>query len=97
MKEFVKFIENIRPKFEKLSRNAYLRSIREGFLAATSVLLFGSIFLLIAFIPKLFGVSISQETQSLIMKPYFYSIGFLGLVIAGTTAKTLTDSFNRSM
>ena len=97
MKEFVKFIENIRPKFEKLSRNAYLRSIREGFLAATSVLLFGSIFLLIAFIPKLFGVSISPETQSLIMKPYFYSIGFLGLVIAGTTAKTLTDSFNRSM
>ena len=97
MKEFVKFIESIRPKFEKLSRNAYLRSIREGFLAATSVLLFGSIFLLIAFIPKLFGVSMSPETQSLIKKPYFYSIGFLGLVIAGTTSKTLTDSFNRSM
>lgn len=31
------------------------------------------------------------------MKPYSYSMGILALLVAGTTAKSLTDSVNRSM
>lgn len=33
----------------------------------------------------------------MIVKPYSYSMGILGLLVAGTTAKNLTDSFNRDL
>lgn len=41
--------------FEKLSRNIYLRAIRDGFISAMPVILFSSIFLLIAYVPNIFG------------------------------------------
>lgn len=34
------------------------------------------------------------ETVAMLMKPYGYSMGILGFLVAGTTAKALTDSMN---
>ena len=31
------------------------------------------------------------------MKPYNYTMGIVGLIVAGTTAKSLTDSYNRKL
>ena len=35
--------------------------------------------------------------EALIVKPYDYSMEILGLLVAATTAKSLTDSFNRDL
>ncbi len=97
MNKLIAFIEKGKPFFEKLSRNIYLRAIRDGFIAGMPVILFSSIFILIAFVPNSWGFKWSDEVVGFLMKPYSYSMGILALLLAGTTAKSLTDSVNRSM
>ncbi|VKX16891.1 PTS system, lactose-specific IIBC [Streptococcus pneumoniae] len=97
MNKLIAFIEKGKPFFEKLSRNIYLRAIRDGFIAGMPVILFSSIFILIAFVPNSWDFKWSDEVVAFLMKPYSYSMGILALLVAGTTAKSLTDSVNRSM
>lgn len=97
MNKLIAFIEKGKPFFEKLSRNIYLRAIRDGFIAGMPVILFSSIFILIAYVPNSWGFKWSDDVVNLLMKPYSYSMGILALLVAGTTAKSLTDSVNRSM
>lgn len=97
MNKLIAFIEKGKPFFEKLSRNIYLRAIRDGFIAGMPVILFSSIFILIAYVPNSWGFKWSDETVAFLMKPYSYSMGILAVLVAGTTAKSLTDSVNRSM
>lgn len=35
--------------------------------------------------------------EGILMKPYNYTMGIVGFIVAGTTAKSLTDSFNRKL
>ena len=97
MNTLIAQIEKWKPFFEKISRNIYLRAIRDGFIAGMPVILFSSIFILIAYVPNAFGFHWSPEVESLLMTPYNYSMGILGLFVAGTSAKALTDSMNRNM
>lgn len=97
MEALVKQIEKGKPFFEKISRNIYLRAIRDGFLSGMPIVLFSSIFMLIAYAPNIFGFYWSPEVEAMITKPYNYSMGILALVVAATTAKNLTDSLNRNM
>lgn len=97
MNKLVERIEKFKPFFEKLSRNIYLRAIRDGFIAGMPVVLFSSIFILIAFVPNAFGIIWSDKTVEMLMKPYNYSMGILGFLVAGTTAKSFTDMVNRTM
>ena len=97
MHKLIEFIEKKKPFFEKLSRNIYLRAIRDGFIAGMPVILFSSIFILIAFVPNSWGFQWSDDVVGFLMKPYSYSMGILALLVAGTTAKSLTDSVNRNM
>lgn len=97
MNNLIAQIEKMKPFFEKVSRNKYLRAVKDGFIAAMPVVLFSSIFMLLAYVPNIFGFYWSETVESLIVKPYDYSMGILGLLVAGTTAKSLTDSFNRDL
>lgn len=97
MNTLITQIEKGKPFFEKISRNIYLRAIRDGFIAGMPVILFSSIFILIAYVPNAWGFHWSKEIETLLMTPYNYSMGILGLFVAGTTAKALTDSMNRSL
>lgn len=97
MQKLIGFIEKGKPFFEKLSRNIYLRAIRDGFISAMPIILFSSIFILIAYVPNIFGFTWSKQTEALIMKPYTYTMGVVGLLVAGTTAKALTDAYNRKL
>lgn len=97
MNKLIEFIEKGKPFFEKISRNPYLRAIRDGFIAAMPVILFSSIFLLVAFVPNIFGFTWSDEVVAAIMKPYGYTMGIVAVLVAGTTAKSLTDAFNRPL
>ncbi|HGQ4141544.1 TPA: lactose-specific PTS transporter subunit EIIC [Streptococcus pneumoniae] len=98
MDKLIIFIEKGKPFFEKLSRNIYLRAIKDGFISSMPAVLFSSIFILIAAVPNIFGFKWSDEQLAFILKPYNYLMGILALLVAGTTAKSLTDSVNtRSM
>ncbi|CIO47005.1 lactose-specific PTS transporter subunit EIIC [Streptococcus pneumoniae] len=94
MDKLIIFIEKGKPFFEKLSRNIYLRAIKDGFISSMPAVLFSSIFILIAAVPNIFGFKWSDEQLAFILKPYNYSMGILALLVAGTTAKSLTDSVN---
>ncbi|WP_315459561.1 lactose-specific PTS transporter subunit EIIC [uncultured Streptococcus sp.] len=97
MNGLVNQIEKMKPFFEKVSRNKYLRAIKDGFIAGMPIIIFSSIFMLIAYVPNIWGFYWSDEVTALIVKPYNYSMGILGMLVAGTTAKNLTDSFNRDL
>ena len=97
MNKLISKIEKWKPFFEKISRNIYLRAIRDGFIASMPVILFSSIFLLITYVPNIFGFSWSDNTVAMLMKPYNYTMGVVALLVAGTTAKSLTDSVNRDL
>ena len=53
--------------------------------------------MLIACVPNIFDYYWPEDIQAMILKPYNYSMGILAVIVAGTTAKNLTDSFNRDM
>lgn len=97
MQGLISRLEKHKAFFEKLSRNIYLRAIRDGFIAGMPVVLFSSIFILIAFVPEAFGFKWSEDIIAMLMKPYNYSMGIIGFLVAGTTAKSLTDSMNRDL
>ncbi|HEM3388707.1 TPA: PTS lactose transporter subunit IIBC [Streptococcus suis] len=61
------------------------------------VILFSTLFLMVAFVPNIFGFTWSDEAVAAIMKPYGYTMGIVAVLVAGTTAKSLTDAFNRQL
>ncbi|EKS20608.1 PTS system lactose-specific EIICB component [Streptococcus sp. F0442] len=97
MNKLIELIEKGKPFFEKISRNKYLRAIRDGFIAGMPVILFSSIFILIAYVPNAWGFHWSKEIENFLMTPYSYSMGILAFFVGGTTAKALTDSMNRDL
>lgn len=53
MNTLIKQIEKGKPFFDKIARNMYIGAIRDGFLTAMPVILFSSIFILLAAVPEL--------------------------------------------
>ena len=97
MNKLIKMIEKMKPAFDTIAKNRYLKAIKDGFVSAMPIVLFSSIFLLIACVPNIFGYYWPEEINAILMKPYNYSMGLLGLVVAATTTKHLTDSLNRDL
>lgn len=97
MHKLIELIEKGKPFFEKISRNTYLRAIRDGFIAGMPLILFSSIFILIAYVPNAWGFHWSKGVETFLMTPYSYSMGILAFFVGGTTAKALTDSMNRDL
>lgn len=83
--------------FEKISKNIYLMAIKDGFLAAMPIILFSSVFILLANIPTLLGLNVPADLINWFNKIYNYTMGFVGLYVAGTTAKALTGSMNHKI
>lgn len=97
MNGLVAQIEKMKPFFEKISRNVYLRAVKDGFIASMPVVLFSSIFMLVAFVPNIFGFYWPEHIEAILLKAYNYSMGILAVLVTATTAKYLTDSFNRDL
>lgn len=97
MNTVIKQIEKGKPFFEKVSRNKYLSAIRDGFLTAMPVILFSSIFILVAAVPEIFGYHWSDSVSTWLWKVYGYSMGVVALLVAATTSRCLADSMNRDM
>lgn len=97
MNAIIKQIEKRQHVFQKISKNIYLSAIKDGFLSVMPVILFSSIFILCAAIPPIFGMTIPANIEEWLWKIYNYTMGVVGLLVAGTTARCLAGSLNRKM
>jgi len=97
MEALVKRIEKFKPFFDKIAANTYLGAIRDGFLTAMPAILFSSVFLLIASIPEIVGITLPTELTVWLNKVYAYTMGIVGLLVSATTARSLAESMNRKM
>lgn len=87
-------IEKMKPGFEKVASNAYVSAIRDGFIASMPIILFSSLFILVAYVPNAWGYHWPTNVENNIMIAYNYSMGLLALFVTATTAKNLTDTKN---
>ena len=97
MDAIVKMLEKHQPFFDKISRNIYLQAIKDGFLGCMPIVLTSSIFLLIATLPGVVGITLPQPLIDWCNKLYNFTMGVMGIMVAGTTAKNFTASMNRRM
>src|SRR5699024_3926031 len=97
MNTVIKQIEKAKPFFEKISRNIYLGAIRDGFLTAMPAILFSSIFIMVASVPEVFNLVLPEVFAGWLWKIYDYSMGIVGLLVAGTSARCLANSMNRQL
>lgn len=94
MNTFAKEMEKMKPAFEKVAANPYVSAIRDGFIAAMPIILFSSVFTLVAYVPNAWGFYWPKPVESAITLPYRYSMGLLALFVTATVAKNLTDYKN---
>lgn len=97
MDKLIATIQKFKPFFDNVARNKYLKAIKDGFISCMPIVIFSSIFLLVAYVPNIWGFTWPPELEAIIIKPYGYSMGILSVVVAATTAKHFTDSLNRDM
>lgn len=94
MNKIIKMIEKMKPFFEKIASNPYLSAIRDGFVALMPVVLFSSLFILVAYVPNVWGFHWPKNIEDIIMKVYNFTMGMLAVFMAGTVTKSLTDNRN---
>lgn len=97
METIIKFVDTMKPFFEKVSNNPYLRAIRDGFVSCLPVILFSSLFILVACVPEIFDFHWDDYISGLLWQAYGYSMGMLSVLMVATIAKSLTDTFNAKM
>lgn len=97
MGKLIKLIEKMKPFFEKVSKNPYLRAIRDGFVSCIPVVLFSSIFILVACVPNILGYYWPSNIESALWKAYNYSMGILAILMVATIAKSLTENINSKL
>lgn len=94
MNKIIKMIEKMKPFFEKIASNPYLTAIRDGFVTLMPVVLFSSLFILVAYVPNVWGFHWPKNIEDIIMKVYNFTMGMLAVFMAGTVTKSLTDNRN---
>lgn len=94
MKALIAKIEKMKPLFQKISNISYLMAVHDGFISLIPVIVFSSVFLLVAYVPNIFNFYWSADVTNTLIKVYNYSMGVLALLMSATIAKSLTDTFN---
>lgn len=89
-----KVFDKLKPVFEAIAANKYISAIRDGFIACMPIIIFSSIFMMVAYVPNAWGFYWPDNVTNTLMVAYNYSMGLLALFVAGTTGKNLTDSKN---
>lgn len=97
MNAIVSFLEKHQSFFDKFAKNIYLVAIKDGFLSNMPIILFSSLFLLLSTLPAYVGITLPTEVLNFFNKVYTYTMGVVGIMVAGTTASSLTLSINRRM
>ena len=97
MEKLIQIVEKMKPFFEKVSKNPSLRGIRDGFVSCIPVVLFSSIFILVACVPNIFGYYWPANVDAALWKAYNYSMGILAILMVATIAKSLAENFNAKL
>lgn len=97
MEKIIAVVDKMKPFFERVSNNPYLRAIRDGFISCLPVILFSSLFILVACIPEIFDFKWDEYISGLLWRAYGYSMGILSVLMVATIAKSLTDNFNHKL
>ena len=97
MEKIIAAVDRMKPFFEKVSNNPYLRAIRDGFVSCLPVILFSSLFILVACIPEIWDFKWDDYVSGLLWQAYGYSMGILSILMVATIAKSLTDNFNHKL
>ena len=79
MEKIIAAVDKMKPFFEKVSNNPYLRAIRDGFVSCLPVILFSSLFILVACIPEIWDFKWDDYISGLLWQAYGYSMGILVL------------------
>ena len=56
----------MKPVFDVIARNRYLKAIKDGFVSAMPIVLFSSIFMLLAYVPNIFGYYWPSEVEQVL-------------------------------
>ena len=91
MEKLIQLVETMKPFFEKVSNNPYLRAIRDGFVSCIPVVLFSSLFILVACVPEIFGFKWPDNISAVLWQAYGYTMGILAILMVATIAKSLTE------
>lgn len=94
MNWIVKQIEKAQPFFRKLSANIYLQAVRDGFISLMPIIIFSSIFILVANVPNIWGFYWPTNVGNNLNRFYNYSMGVLSLMAAANVARALTRNLN---
>lgn len=97
MKAIIKQLEKMKPFFDKFTANTYVSAMRNGLIAPMYVLLFSSLFMMIAYVPNVWGFHWSEAAEAIILKPYDFTMGVFGLIITTTISKSLAEILNQKM
>ena len=97
MEKLISLVEVMKPFFEKVSNNPYLRAIRDGFVSCIPVVLFSSLFILVACVPEIFDYKWPDNISKVLWQAYGYSMGILAVLMVATIAKSLTDNINHKL
>ena len=85
------------PRYNSRDFRIYLRAIRDGFVSCIPVILFSSIFILVACVPEIFEYKWPDYISSVLWQAYNFSMGILAILMVATIAKSLTDSINHKL
>ncbi|MDF7673014.1 PTS lactose transporter subunit IIBC [Lactobacillus sp. ESL0701] len=94
MNALIKQIEKAQPFFQKVAANKYLRAIRDGFIALMPIIIFSSLFLLVANVPLIWHFAWPVKVANALNMFYNMSMGVLALMASSSVSKALTDSLN---
>lgn len=97
MNGLIKQIEKMQPTFKKIAANKYLGAIRDGFIALMPIIIFSSLFILVANVPNIWGFYWSDGIVESLNKAYNFSMGVLAFMASGTVARSLGQSLNLSL
>jgi PTS system cellobiose-specific IIC component len=97
MKKVMEFLERwLLPVAEKLNNNRYLTALRDGFMVALPVIIFGSIFVVIAnfpFLDRLLGEEAYTAYQNALGPASAATLSLMGLFVIVGIGYKLTEHY----
>src|SRR5699024_3845063 len=95
MDSLINQIKKWQPYFDAFAANKYVSAMRNGLIAPMYVLLFSSIFMVITYVPNIWGFYWSEGIEAILLRPYDLTMGIYGLIVATTVSKALSDILNQ--
>lgn len=95
MNWLVEKIKKYQPFFDRFAANKYISGMRNGLIAPMYVLLFSSLFMVVTYVPNIWGFYWSEAIETILLRPYDLTMGIYGLIISATVAKAFSDILNQ--